>query len=94
MDEHTKELIELMKEYFGPTGSFLLSREMKNLGFESVKDLNEVQKIALMDALLDNVFKEILSSQRLADVKKKLIPIMKFSPQTLAVIGEVLDHKG
>ena len=78
MDKATFELLKLMREEFGVLGPSILSREMKNLGFDSISSLSDDEKNALIDNLKDNVFDGVSEKKR-SVLLSRLRSILDFS---------------
>ena len=77
------QLFNLMKEYFGEQGIFLLRSAMDSLGLVRLSELNDLEKERLLKALMADVFGSIISGEKRGMVKSQLISIFEFSEHAI-----------
>jgi hypothetical protein len=78
---------DLMSKYFGRLGNFYLLREMKELGFESLKYLSDDEKMRLCDALENNVFSKIMSRQKTYMIRSEILRELSVSQKRFSEIS-------
>ncbi|MBN2567580.1 hypothetical protein JXB02_05865 [Candidatus Woesearchaeota archaeon] len=76
MDPITRELKEYLEDYFGERAIFLLSGELKDLGFSDVMSLDSEERKELADALVEDLFSQMVSPSHLRQVQHRLCKIL------------------
>jgi hypothetical protein len=74
-----KKLFDLMSEYFGERGIFLLRTVMDELEFSKLSGLDDEERRVLVKALVEDVFRPALSTVKLVVVQQQLASILNVS---------------
>jgi len=77
MDEKSFKLLKFMQEEFGDLGPAFVAQELKELGFETMDNLDEENQELLVERIVKNVFAKNMSAQKLAIKKVSLQSIMR-----------------
>lgn len=78
MDVCAIKILKILKDEFGSSGPFFLKREMKELNFTNVDNLNDSQKEELLENLVNNVF-DVFSANKRSVIRTRLRSAMNFS---------------
>ena len=88
-----KDLNEFMKSHFGDISPIFVARELKSLHFQSVNDLNDDQKMLLIERLMNNCFLPAYSEQKCIMIRSTLVSIFKLSKLAKKNIERIAEIK-
>jgi hypothetical protein len=83
MDILSKELIDALKPLLGPLTPLLIFRELKELRFEKVSEMDDEAKQMFLEKLLTDLIFPIVSSQKRSVMRSLIISKLKFSSSAL-----------
>ena len=70
------ELVSLMQGHFGSEGPTRLQEEMESAGVEDLENMEEQQKLDLIDGIIENSFTGVMSPTKMRMINAQLYGIL------------------
>jgi hypothetical protein len=83
MDEIAADLTDILEKYLGALTSFILMREIKKLGCDTITEMDDDTKRTFIENLLSEVYAKFQSQEKIPHTRSMLISKLRFSKKYL-----------